>query len=413
MRTGPIAVSALVAGGLVLQIAPAAEPPTEWIDPDTGHRVIRISREPGSHSLYFHQNGFTPDGQQLVFSTPSGISMFNFQTRKLEKILDGRVRLIMVGLKNGCVYYTSNRVVFALDPLTRTNRELLRLPPGAVVSTVNADETLLAGTITEQTNIARDISFGDSNLTNYAQRGRGSRAANIEARFNQRLPMELFFYNIQTGQWTKCNRGRHWFNHLQFSPTDPNLLLFCHEGPWHRVDRIWTIRSDGTGLTQIHRRFMTMEIAGHEFWSADGQTIWYDLQTPRGEVFWLAGCNVYTGERTWYNLQRNEWSVHYNISRDGKFFAGDGGSEGNVARARDGKWIYLFRPELVPNRMDIAQTNLVTPGILRAERLVNMSKHDYALEPNVNFSPDGKWIVFRANFHGPAHVYAVEVAKAN
>ena len=31
------------------------EPPTEWVDADTGHRVVRLSREPGSASLYFHQ----------------------------------------------------------------------------------------------------------------------------------------------------------------------------------------------------------------------------------------------------------------------------------------------------------------------------------------------------------------------
>ncbi len=31
----------------------AQELPTEWIDPDTGHRVIRLSKEPGSTSLYF------------------------------------------------------------------------------------------------------------------------------------------------------------------------------------------------------------------------------------------------------------------------------------------------------------------------------------------------------------------------
>ena len=47
-----------------------------------------------------------------------------------------------------------------------------------------------------------------------------------------------------------------------------------------------------------------------------------------------------------------------------------------------------------------------------AERLVNMSKHDYRLEPNVTFSPDMKWIVFRSNMLGPTHVYAVEIAKA-
>jgi oligogalacturonide lyase len=52
-------------------------------------------------------------------------------------------------------------------------------------------------------------------------------------------------------------------------------------------------------------------------------------------------------------------------------------------------------------------------GVFESERLVDMSNHDYDLEPNVTFTPDGKWIVFRSNMHGPSHVYAVEIAKAN
>jgi len=42
-----------------------------------------------------------------------------------------------------------------------------------------------------------------------------------------------------------------------------------------------------------------------------------------------------------------------------------------------------------------------------------MGKHDYRLEPNVTFSPDMKWIVFRSNMLGPVHVFAVEIAKAD
>jgi len=59
---------------------------------------------------------------------------------------------------------------------------------------------------------------------------------------------------------------------------------------------------------------MSMEIFGHEFWSSDGKTIWYDLQTPRGEVFWLAGYEVATGKKTWYHLERNEWSIHLKVT---------------------------------------------------------------------------------------------------
>jgi oligogalacturonide lyase len=54
----------------------------------------------------------------------------------------------------------------------------------------------------------------------------------------------------------------------------------------------------------------------------------------------------------------------------------------------------------------------VKVGTLKAEPLVDLSRHDYSLEPNATFTPDGKWIVFRSNMHGPTHVYAVEVEKS-
>jgi oligogalacturonide lyase len=193
--------------------------------------------------------------------------------------------------------------------------------------------------------------------------------------------------------------------------------MFCHEGPWHKVDRIWTMRADGSGEPKkIHTRTMNMEIAGHEFFAADGKTIWYDLQTPRGEDFWVAGYSLGDGSRTWYHLQRDEWSVHFNVAPDGSMFAGDGGDEEMVAHAKNGKWIYLFRPRGIPDVAGIHNPNagdLIHPGVFDAERLVNMAKHDYRLEPNVTFTPDMKWIVFRSNMFGPTHVFAVEIAKAS
>src|SRR6185503_14796960 len=57
-----------------------AEPPLSWIDPDTGHRIIRLTREPGSDSFYFNYNCFTPDGKKMAYTTPKGISVLNLQT---------------------------------------------------------------------------------------------------------------------------------------------------------------------------------------------------------------------------------------------------------------------------------------------------------------------------------------------
>jgi oligogalacturonide lyase len=107
--------------------------------------------------------------------------------------------------------------------------------------------------------------------------------------------------------------------------------------------------------------------------------------------------NVVTNERIRYKVPREEWSVHFNVSPDGKLFAGDGGGPNSVAAPGNGQWIYLFIPD---------------GDRLKTEKLVNLAKHNYGLEPNVTFTPDQKWIVFRSNMLGPTHVFAVEVEKS-
>jgi oligogalacturonide lyase len=155
-----------------------------------------------------------------------------------------------------------------------------------------------------------------------------------------------------------------------------------------------------------------MEIAGHEFWGLDGHTIWYDWQFPKGEDFFLAGYNLETHARTAYHMQRNEWSIHFNVTEDEKLFTGDGGDPGQVAKAPDGEWIELFHPEMLPvsgrNQADFWQ-----PGIFHSEHLVNMAHHNYRLEPNVRFSPDKKLVIFTSNMFGPSYVFAVETEKGS
>ena len=404
----PAALPAQTSGG---------EPPASWIDPDTGHRVVRLTRERGSASLYFNQNGYTPDGKRLVYTIPEGISVLDLSTHKSKQVVQGRARLIDAGRKHNRVYYVRDGAAYYSDIDTGEARKIADLPRRGSIATVNADETLLAGTYIDGD--GRDYNNqrpAQPTAADRANQGHSldqprNKGQMMEERWAARLPMGMFTVNVKTGEIKTIHKANDWLNHLLFSPGDPSLLMFCHEGPWHKVDRIWTIRTDGTQVTKIHTRTMAMEIFGHEFWSADGKTIWYDLQTPRGEDFWLAAYRVDTGERTWYHLQRDEWSIHFNISRDGTLLCGDGGDPGQVARARDGQWIYLFRPELIQNR-GIQDKSFVQPGVLRAEKLVNMSKHLYRLEPNVSFTPDQKWVVFRSNMFGPTYVFAVEVAKA-
>jgi len=104
----------------------AQELPREWIDPDTGHRVVRLSDEPGSATLYFHQNAYTPDGEKLIITTPTGLSIINLKTRAIEKFVEGRVNVIMTGKKTGQIYYVKAGVVYATDLRTKATREVAR-----------------------------------------------------------------------------------------------------------------------------------------------------------------------------------------------------------------------------------------------------------------------------------------------
>jgi len=435
----------------------ASDLPMEWTDPDTGHRIVQLSREGGTQSLYFTQNAYTLDGTRILVTSPTGLSAINLKSGEITKVVEGRVNLVVTGRKTGAIFYQKEGILYAMDPDTRVIRQVGKLPARGSVSTVNADETLAAGAITLGPPWAGRSGRGEDRAGGSGSPAPGGGAAGsappagfvppgsvanldppseamipgrpvpghdnypgkgdmMERRLKAHLPMVLFTLNLVTGEYKEWLHSTDWLGHLQYSPADPTLLMYCHEGPWHKVDRIWTIRTEGDHPEPklIHRRTIKMEIAGHEFWGADGKWIYYDLQTPRSEDFWVGSYNVETGARIWYHLDRSQWSVHYNVSRDGLLFSGDGGSPTGVGKSHEDQWIFLFRPDLVPDDdIPSEDTPLIQSAVFNPEKLVNMARHDYSVEPNATFSPDGKWLVFRSNMRGPTQVYAVEIARAD
>lgn len=363
--------------------------PDEWIDRDTHHRVKHVVPGGGKHaSFYFHNNPFV--GNEMVYygdDVNGNRQLFSvsLDTRKVTQLTERRtpMRGEIVSAKLRTVFYQCNDSVFATSLDTRKERLVFVFPEGfkGDITTVNADGSLLGGAWA--TDAEKEISRQYPEKHDF-----------FNKIFEARLPRTLFTIDVRKGTLQKIFTDSAWLNHVQFSPTDPSLLMFCHEGQWHKVDRIWTINVQNKKVKLIHKRTMDMEIAGHEWFSPDGRIIWYDLQLPRGQTFFVGGTDVTTGKEKKYALQRSEWSVHYNSSPDQKTFAGDGGDPGSVAKSPDGKWINLFMPD---------------GDHFRFEKLVNMKHHHYKLEPNVHFSPDGKWIIFRANFEGYEDIYAVAI----
>ncbi len=379
--------------------------PDEWIDKDTKHRVVKLTRMEGRSNLsfYFHNNPFI--GNSMVFYSSNKNNVDSVRKQEISTVVSGNRQIHLLDLKTlkseqltyhhlpmngeivdnkkGIVYYQIRDTVFSVNPKTKEVKQVFVFPADfkGTVTAINADGTLLGGA--KSSDEEKELFKKYPNKSSY-----------FDIIYEAKLPRTLFTINVKTKQLDKVHSDSAWLNHVQFSTTDPNLLMFCHEGPWHKVNRIWTIDVKTKKITQIHKRIMDMEIAGHEWPSVDGKIIWYDLQQPRSTKFYVEGHNVNTGQKTKYELQRDEWSIHFNSNKDNSLFCGDGGNSGQVARAKDGMWIYLFKPE---------------GDKFVSTRLVNMKHHNYRLEPNVHFSPDGKWVIFRANFEGIENVYAVEI----
>jgi oligogalacturonide lyase len=363
--------------------------PDEWIDQDTHHKVVRLSRKDGNNlSFYFHNNPFI--GEKMIFSstdsTGKHLYTVDLKTLALHRVSQNGSNAEIVGHHSRSVYWQSHDSVYTTSIETGDTRLLFVFPTDfkGSISTLNADETLLAGgwASDEQKAIGRKYP---------------EKHDFFDRIFDAHLPNMLFTINLKTGELKKIHGENTWLGHIQFSPTDPDLLMFCHEGPWQKVDRIWTIRMKSGEVRLMHRRTVENEIAGHEFFSPDGKTIYFDWQIPKGQTFYLGSVDVQTGAEKKYAMTRDEWSIHFNVSSDEKLYCGDGGDEGQVAKAKNGRWIYLFKPD---------------GDHFVAEKLVNMKDQFYKLEPNVHFSPDNKWVIFRANFEGKEEVYAVECKKS-
>lgn len=366
---------------------------TSWIDDNTGHRVIRLTSQAGSKSLYFNYTAFSPDGKQMVYIANKSIYIVDLRSKKSQLLASGPIQEVVVSKNEPLVYFMKlkDQNVYVADMSTGDLRRIATLPDRATISTINSDGTLLAGTYIEGT--GKDVNEIDlpSNI-------RPSLAAKVTYRSEAKIPMVLFALNIKSGNIIPILHSTDWLNHPQFSPKNPFLLMYCHEGMWQDVDRIWTIKTDGSNNTLIHERTMKNEIAGHEFWDTDGKTIWYDLQMPKGRTFYLASYNTETGERRRYEMNRNQWSTHFNGDLDSGIFCGDGSASSQVANASDGKWINLFR--------------LKKEGVLESERLVDLSNHNYNVEPNARFTPDHKMVIFTSNMFGDSYVFAAEISLA-
>ena len=372
--------------------------PGEFADPETHLRILHLSRFPANYAgvVYFTYNTFAADSRIALIDSQYKdkwryLYTFDFGSMSVTPLVTDRLtQNQVVAAKSGNVYFQAGNAAWVVALKGGTPRKLCGLPerwsPG-IGFTVNADETLLLGGSTDTDKAA---------------------AAALKPGEVRNGPNVLFTINIKTGELKVVHRGDHWFGHVQFSPTDPDLCMFCHEGNWESVDRIWfinpsksTISADGkvTSNARIaYHRTEPREIAGHEFWRPDGKTVWFQ-QSFRGRTepgFFLTSLEVATGKTTQYTIPDGFRGIHQTFSPDGTFLISDGSGKGKSVLDK-----YLSKltfPQDGSHRF-------------KAVHLATLKANDYAIEPNPHVSPDNRWVIFTATLHGTPQAYAVELPK--
>ncbi|MFL5745754.1 MAG: hypothetical protein ACJ751_13870, partial [Niastella sp.] len=127
--------------------------PETWIDATTNHTVVRLTNKPGNNaSFYFHNNPFV--GNKMVFYSTDSINghqlyTVDLNTRKIDQVthqaspMNGEI----VSAKGNNAYYQIRDSVFVTNIDSKQTKLIYVFPADfkASITTVNANETLLAG----------------------------------------------------------------------------------------------------------------------------------------------------------------------------------------------------------------------------------------------------------------------------
>jgi len=175
----------------------------------------------------------------------------------------------------------------------------------------------------------------------------------------------------------------YWIGHTNTSPTMPELLTYCHEGPWDKVDnRIWGLDAS-TGKTWKIRETAGKETTGHEYWFADGLRVGYHGKDAGGRPM-LGYCNHDNSGRVEASFSGLTGHI---FSFDDSLIVGDGGGVIRLWKPGEGG----YRP----------------PRVLCGHGSGCMIQQTH---PHPRIAPDGKTIFFSSDRTGYGNVYSIGIA---
>jgi oligogalacturonide lyase len=273
------------------------------------------------------------------------------------------------------IFFNQGRTVYALDLKTFERRPLFTPPTGYNLQTANAtaDGKYLITGYTQDLSSQFKIDLGNGYV-------------GFQEMCEAHPHCVLVRISLETGKSEIIHEEKCWVGHLNTSTKLPNIMTFCHEGPWDLVDnRIWGLDL-ATGKTWKIRATVPGERVGHEYWMDDGEHIGYHG--------YIAGNTIY-GSIRYDNtdlveapFEFHSWHFH-SFRLD--YIAGDGDAQN--------PYILLWR--MKDGRFEGPKALVWHRGSFHTQR-----SHVHPC-----FSSNGKQIVYTADPQGYNQVFIVDIPE--
>lgn len=363
---------------------------TSYKDALTGVEVKRLTdNESNTFHPYFTQPLFSEDGNFILISSDRTGSWqlysLEVKTGKMVQLTDEENVIGQTACLDGkrmIAYYFCGSKLKSVDLGSLKTEELYNIPqgfgPGALC--ITADGLFLDFCYSENLELSTVTGKLYSGMSEILFR----RPTSVVMRFD-----------VMTRSANALWGEREWISHVITSPVDNDIVVFCHEGHWHLVQRTWVVKASTHEVWPIVQTKPYIERAGHEFFTKSGRIVTqYGIRENPSTRDWKCSDVFINPDGTGmqkFDYYPGEKSMHVQVNSSETLGVADGAYL--VDHTKDGgRYMALVKYE----------DGQAKPRILCCHDTSWKYQHTH---PHPIFTPDDKYVLFSSDREGRANIY--------
>ncbi|RLF15149.1 MAG: hypothetical protein DRJ66_04830 [Thermoprotei archaeon] len=363
-------------------------------DEVTGTEVIRLTDNIGDTiHPYFTQPLFSSDGETiLVVSNRTGwwqlyrLDIPDAEMQQLTEDADIKPQCPCLDGKKMIAYYWDGRYLKSVDLETLEVDMIYVTPQGFKpgILSLSSDGRYLAFAYTEKVSL--------STLKGRAYSGF------LEHMF-LRPRSVVMVIDLKRGEAIPAWGENAWISHVNICPTNPDIVLFCHEGPWHLVQRMWVVRVSTHEVWPLVKQRRYVERVGHEFFMPNGTVVaQYGRRSTPSSNDWVYYDLFVKPDGSGLRMYKYPWLPPAHIKTN---------SKGDKAV---GDRCYP-NPSFKEGHAYIGLVEYLKDGKVNLKPLCrhDTSWNTQETHPHPIFTPDDKNVIFVSDREGNCNVYMVPV----